>query len=165
MTPFLLVPGLNCDARVYRGAAETLWRSGPVSVANHLEGEGLAAIAANILRDAPPTFALAGFSMGGYPAFEILRQAPERVTKLALLDTSARPDSPEATDLRRRRIEATKAGKFGLDDAKVLALLPEDKPVVLVCNKLDAVHRRAELAPPSSELWTTKLRPLLPGRR
>jgi pimeloyl-ACP methyl ester carboxylesterase len=114
MTPFLLIPGLNCDARVYRGAVETLWRFGPVSVANHLEGEGLAAIAANILRHAPPTFALAGFSMGGYLAFEILRQAPGRVTKLALLDTGARPDSPEATDLRRRRIEATRAGKFGL---------------------------------------------------
>jgi GTP-binding protein Era len=39
------------------------------------------------------------------------------------------------------------AGRFGLDDAKVLALLPEGKPAVLVANKLDAVHRRAELLP------------------
>ena len=114
MTPFLLIPGLNANARVYRDAIETLWRFGPVAVANHLEGEGVGGIAANILRDAPPSFALAGFSMGGYIAFEILRQAPERVTRLALIDTSARADSPEATELRRRRIEATKAGKFGL---------------------------------------------------
>ena len=114
MTPFLLVPGLNCDARVYREAVETLWRFGPVTVANHLEGEGLPAIAANILRQAPPSFALAGFSMGGYLAFEMLRQAPERVAKLALIDTNARADSPEATEQRRRRIESVRGGKFGL---------------------------------------------------
>lgn len=114
MTPFLLVPGLNCDSRVYRGAAETLWRFGPVTIANHLEGEGLSAIAANILAAAPPTFALGGFSMGGYVAFEILRQAPERVTRLALIDTNARADSPEATELRWRRIETVRGGKFGL---------------------------------------------------
>ncbi len=113
-TPFLLIPGLNCDGRVYRDAAEVLWRFGPVTVAHHLEGEGLSGIATSILRDAPPTFALAGFSMGGYLAFEILRQAPERVTKLALIDTNARADSAEATEMRRRRIEQTKAGKFGL---------------------------------------------------
>lgn len=114
MTPFLLIPGLNADARVYREAVETLWRFGPVMVANHLEGEGMSRIAANILRTAPPSFALGGFSLGGYLAFEILRQAPERVTKLALIDTSARADAPEATDVRRRRIEQARAGKFGL---------------------------------------------------
>ena len=114
MTPFLLVPGLNCDARVYSAATTALWPLGPVTIANQLAGEGLAAIARNILAAAPPSFALAGFSMGGYIALEILRQAPERVTKLALLDTNAQPDSPEATEVRRRRIEHTRAGKFGL---------------------------------------------------
>jgi len=39
------------------------------------------------------------------------------------------------------------AGRFGLDDAKVLALMPSDKPVILIANKLDAVHRRADLVP------------------
>ena len=83
-------------------------------VANHLNGEGLAEIAANILRDAPPRFALAGYSMGGYLSFEILRQAPERVLKLALIDTNPYADSPESAGIRRRRIEQTRAGKFGL---------------------------------------------------
>jgi pimeloyl-ACP methyl ester carboxylesterase len=114
MTPFLLIPGLDCDGRVYAPASTVLWPHGPVTVANHLEGEGLAGIATNILRDAPPRFALAGFSMGGYLAFEILRQAPGRVLKLALIDTNPYADAPDATDLRRRRIEQVRAGKFGL---------------------------------------------------
>ena len=114
MTPFLLIPGLNCDARVYAPASTVLWQFGSVTIANHLVGEGIAAIAANILETAPPRFALAGFSMGGYLAFEILRQAPERVAKLALIDTSARPDTADATETRRRRIEHARAGKFAL---------------------------------------------------
>jgi pimeloyl-ACP methyl ester carboxylesterase len=114
MPSFVLVPGLNANARVYREAGEALWHHGSVTIANHLEGEGVAGIAANILRDAPPRFALGGFSMGGYVAFEILRQAPERIEKLALIDTSARADSTEATENRRRRIELTRAGKYGL---------------------------------------------------
>jgi pimeloyl-ACP methyl ester carboxylesterase len=114
MTPFLLIPGLNCDARVYAPATTALWQFGPVTIANHLAGEGLQQIATNILAVAPPHFALGGFSMGGYLSFEILRQAPERVTKLALIDTTARPDSPESTELRRRRIALAQGGKFPL---------------------------------------------------
>jgi len=62
-----------------------LWRFGPVTVANHIRDDSLGAIARRILAEAPPRFALAGHSMGGYLAFEILRQAPERVAKLALI--------------------------------------------------------------------------------
>ncbi len=113
MTHFLLVPGLNCDARVYAGVAATLWPFGPVTIANHCAGDSMAAIATAILASAPPRFALAGFSMGGYIAFEILRQAPERVLKLCLLDTAAAPDSPEATENRQRRIALARGGKFG----------------------------------------------------
>jgi pimeloyl-ACP methyl ester carboxylesterase len=114
MMPFLLIPGLNCDGRVFAPAATVLWPHGPVTMANHLEGEGLAQMATNILRDAPPRFALAGFSMGGYLGFEILRQAPDRVLKLALLDTNPYTDTPESAEIRRRRIEQTRAGKYGL---------------------------------------------------
>jgi pimeloyl-ACP methyl ester carboxylesterase len=112
MTPFLLVPGLNCDARVYAGVAQTLWPFGPVTIANHMRGDRVEAIAKAILAEAPPQFALIGFSMGGYVAFEILRQAPDRVLKLGLLDTSARPDSEEATANRRRLIALAQKGKF-----------------------------------------------------
>jgi len=112
MTPFLLVPGLNCDARVYAGVAQALWPLGPVTIANHAAGASMEAIAKAILADAPPKFALIGFSMGGYIAFEILRQAPDRVVKLGLLDTSARPDTEESTTNRRRMIALAQKGRF-----------------------------------------------------
>jgi pimeloyl-ACP methyl ester carboxylesterase len=71
-----------------------------VTVASTLGGERIEEAAASILRDAPPRFALAGISMGGYLSLEIVRQAPSRVVKLALIDTSARADTAEQTDAR-----------------------------------------------------------------
>lgn len=112
MPAYLLIPGLNCDARVYAGLANALWPCGSVTIASHLEGTSIAEIAGTILAGAPAKFGLVGFSMGGYLAFEVLRQAPERVERLALIDTSARPDTPESTANRRRMIELTRAGKF-----------------------------------------------------
>ncbi len=65
-----------------------------------------------VLDAAPERFALAGLSMGGYVALEIMRVAPARVTRLALLDTSARPDTPEQTEARRELIELSQKGRF-----------------------------------------------------
>ncbi len=113
-TPILLIPGLNCTAEIYQNQLPALWLHGPVTIADTRQGDSMAAIAANILRDAPPRFALAGFSMGGYLAFEILRQARDRVAALALLDTSARPDAPESIEKRRAGIALTEQGKFTL---------------------------------------------------
>jgi pimeloyl-ACP methyl ester carboxylesterase len=109
--PVLLVPGLNCSARVYEPQLPALWQFGPVQVADHRRGETMAAIAASILKSAPPRFALVGFSMGGYISLEILRQAKERVIKLALLDTAAAADRPEQTEKRHKAIALTKEGK------------------------------------------------------
>ena len=111
-TPILMIPGLNATTRVFQAQMETLWRFGPVTIADHRQGNTMKDIAAAALRDAPPRFALGGFSLGGYVALEIMRQVPERVTTLALIDTSARPDTPEATENRRRGIELAKAGKL-----------------------------------------------------
>src|ERR1043166_6228524 len=99
--PVVLVPGLNCSPRLYGPQLPALWRFGPVSIADHTRDDTMAAIAARILADAPPRFALAGLSMGGYIALEIMRQAADRVTRLALLDTGARADTPEAGEKRR----------------------------------------------------------------
>ena len=92
--PIVLIPGLTCSARLYADQIPTLWRFGPVTVADHTRDDNMAAIARRILAAAPPRFALAGLSMGGYIAFEIMRQAPQRVAKLALLDTGARAETP-----------------------------------------------------------------------
>jgi pimeloyl-ACP methyl ester carboxylesterase len=110
--PLLLVPGLLCTSRLYDPQLPYLWQSGPVTIANHTRHDSMAAIAADILASAPPRFALAGLSMGGYLAFEIVRQAPERVLKLALLDTSARPETPQQTERRLPQIEMAKSGRL-----------------------------------------------------
>src|SRR3981081_808444 len=95
--PILLVPGLVCSPRIFAAVIPALWRFGPVTVANHIRDDNIGAIARRILAEAPPRFALAGQSMGGYVAFEIMRQAPQRVAKLALMNPQPRPDAPEAT--------------------------------------------------------------------
>jgi pimeloyl-ACP methyl ester carboxylesterase len=110
--PILLVPGLACSPRIYAPVVPALWRFGPVTVANHIRNDSMGAIARKILAEAPPRFALAGHSMGGYIAFEIMRQAPERVAKLALMNTQARPDTPEAGERRRGQIARAKAGEY-----------------------------------------------------
>ncbi|HYI30164.1 MAG TPA: alpha/beta fold hydrolase [Bradyrhizobium sp.] len=110
--PILLVPGLACSPRIFTPVIPALWRFGPVTVANHIRDDNMGAIARRILAEAPPRFALAGHSMGGYIAFEIMRQAPERVAKLALMNTQARPDTPEAGERRRGQIARVKAGDF-----------------------------------------------------
>jgi len=110
--PILLVPGLVCSPRYFSPVVPSLWRFGPVTVANHIRDDNMGAIARRILAEAPPRFALAGHSMGGYIAFEILRQAPERVAKLALMNTQARSDTAEATARRRGMMERAKHGQY-----------------------------------------------------
>jgi pimeloyl-ACP methyl ester carboxylesterase len=110
--PILLVPGLVSSPRIFAPVVPALWRLGPVTVANHIRDDNMGAVARRILAEAPPRFALAGHSMGGYIAFEIMRQAPERVAKLALINTQARPDTPEATTRRRGQIARAQAGEF-----------------------------------------------------
>jgi pimeloyl-ACP methyl ester carboxylesterase len=110
--PLVLVPGLICSPRIWAPLVPALWRHGPVTVANHIRDDSMAGIARRILKEAPPRFALAGHSMGGYIAFEIMRQAPERVAKLALLNTQARPDTPEATARRRGMIARAQSGGY-----------------------------------------------------
>src|SRR3954467_2804079 len=110
--PILLVPGLVSSPRIFAPVLPDLWRFGPVTVANHIRDDNMGAIARRILAEAPPRFALAGHSMGGYIAFEIMRQAPDRVAKLALINTQARPDTPEATARRRGQMARAQNGEY-----------------------------------------------------
>lgn len=110
--PIVLVPGLNCSARLYAEQIPALWECGPVTIADHRRDDRMSAIAARILATAPPRFALAGLSMGGYIAFVIAQEAPERVARLALLDTSARPETSQQTDRRRTLIALAESGRF-----------------------------------------------------
>src|SRR5262249_56245930 len=98
--PVLLVPGLNCSLRLYAEQISALWRFGPVTVADHTRDDSMEAIAVRILAAPPPRFALAGLSMGGYIALTMLRQAPERVPKLALPHPSPPPETPQHPEPR-----------------------------------------------------------------
>lgn len=109
----VLVPGLLGSPRLYAPQIPELWRRGPVMVADHTRDDSMSAMTRRILAGAPPRFALAGLSMGGYVAFEIIRQAPARVAKLALLDTSARADTPEAIATRHAQMALAAHGRLG----------------------------------------------------
>jgi len=108
----VLLPGLLCDSALWKHQIADLQPFCDVSVTDLTQDETIAAMAERVLDEAPSTFALAGLSMGGYVAQEIMRQAPERVERLALVDTSARPDTEEQTTNRRRLIELAEIGTF-----------------------------------------------------
>ena len=110
--PLVLVPGLSCNAALYASQWPALADGRPILVADHARDDTLPAIAQRLLAAAPPRFALCGLSMGGYVAFEVLRQAPERVTRLALLDTSAKPATPETNEPRQQMIALAEKGAF-----------------------------------------------------
>ncbi|WP_200907069.1 alpha/beta fold hydrolase [Desulfatitalea tepidiphila] len=81
-------------------------------VAEHTRDDTMSGIASRILRNAPPQFILVGLSMGGYIAFEIMREAPERVIKLILMDTSARSDTSEQSERRSTLISRAQNGQL-----------------------------------------------------
>lgn len=117
----LLIPGLVCDAAVWTYQARHLAEIAEISVPPVTDGKTMADVARIALAGAPPSFALAGFSMGGYVALEMLRQAPDRITRLALLDTSARGDSAKKAEWRRTVIAACERGDY---DAVIEGMMP-----------------------------------------
>ena len=131
--PLVLVPGLGCDARLYAPQWPALGRGRPVIVAEHDRDESMGQIAERLLAVAPERFALCGLSMGGYVAFEIMRRAPERVTRLALLETSARPPTPESNLPREQMIALAEKGAY-------------DNVTTLLWQRLVAPHRLADEA-------------------
>ncbi len=106
--PIVFIPGLMTTCRIYQHQIEDLGQRHPVLLANHWSASTMREVATQILAVAPEKFALAGTSMGGYAALEIVRQAPNRVTSLALLSTSAKPDTPERSEGRRQQVNASR---------------------------------------------------------
>lgn len=109
--PIVFVPGLLCTEALFAPQI-VAFADRPIMVANHREHDSIEKIAASILKNAPERFTLAGLSMGGYIAMEILREAPHRVGKVALLDTNARPDSADQTERRKFMIKMTRERGF-----------------------------------------------------
>jgi pimeloyl-ACP methyl ester carboxylesterase len=109
----ILIPGLLNDADLWHDQVLGLSEIATCQVADITKGTTLRELAEGVLANAPERFALAGFSLGGYVAQEVTRIAPERIIRLALLDTSIRPDTPERLAGRRALSQAARApGKF-----------------------------------------------------
>jgi pimeloyl-ACP methyl ester carboxylesterase len=110
--PLMLVPGMLCDARLWRHQLESLGDVASPFVADITRDDSVEAMAARVLATAPARFALAGLSLGGIVAQEIMRQAPERVSRLALIDTTARAETDSHRPVALAAIEAARAGVF-----------------------------------------------------
>lgn len=143
----LLLPGLLCDARLWRDTIALLGEAAECRVADLTRDDTLAAMAARALADAPPRFALCGLSMGGYVALEAWRQAgPGRITRLALLDTSARPDSAAQARRRRGLMALARTGRFrGVTPRLLPQLVHPDRVEGAVGAEVTAMAERVGL--------------------
>lgn len=103
--PLLLIPGMMCDARLFGPQIAAFSVSRPVMTVPLIGKNSFEELAADILVHAPQRFALAGLSMGGIAAMEIIRQAPDRVTRLALMDTNPLAELPERAKEREPQIK------------------------------------------------------------
>lgn len=133
MTPITLLPGLACDAEIWEDQARVLAPRRPVRISDvHTRYATLPEMAAALLAEQPGELLLCGFSMGGMLALEVLRQAPQRVKALALLASSARPDTPELIQLRNEAIPLFEQGRMHevLQPNVALALDPAHVPAL-----------------------------------
>ena len=110
--PLVLVPGMMCDARLFLPQIIALSSETAVQIAPVIEGENVEAMARDILMRAPDTFALAGLSMGGIIAMEVLRLAPKRITRLALMDTNCQSELPNIAAARESQIVGARSGRL-----------------------------------------------------
>lgn len=110
--PLILIPGLNQTSDLWRDTAAALSPLMAIMHADLKPTETIGEMAEEVLRFAPPRFGLAGLSMGGYVAMEVIRRAPERVSRVAFLNTTARADTPEQSQRRLEAIELAKSGRF-----------------------------------------------------
>ena len=145
----VMIPGLLCSDALFADQMAGLAGVANVSIGRVLKHNNLESLASEILRVAPPKFALAGLSLGGYVAFEVLRQAPERVSKLVLLNTNARADRADQVAFREMLIGL--AQTLGPRNVQAAALpmlihksrLGERDLVDRVLNMAEAVGRDA----------------------
>ncbi|MEM1072914.1 MAG: alpha/beta fold hydrolase [Pseudomonadota bacterium] len=110
--PLVFLPGMMCDARLFGPQIAELSADTSVMVAPVTRGERVEEIASGLLHELPLKFALAGLSMGGIIAMEILRRAPDRVTRIALMDTNPLAETPQVAAAREPQIVAAQAGRL-----------------------------------------------------
>ncbi|MFV3073611.1 alpha/beta fold hydrolase [Niveispirillum fermenti] len=169
--PLLLLPGLLCDHALWAHQTEQLADIAHCHVPDLTMADSVGGLAAAVLAQAPARFALAGLSMGGYVAMEIMRQAPERVARLCLVDTSARADTDEQRQRRQALLTLARMGRFRGMSPRLLATqvhpdhveVPEIGGVVLAMTA--RVGRDAFCRQQSAILSRPDSRPDLPAIR
>jgi pimeloyl-ACP methyl ester carboxylesterase len=137
----LFLPGLLCDARLWR---DQLVAFPHADIADLTLDDDVDAMAARAFSIMPDRFALCGLSMGGYVALAMMRLAPERITRLALFDTSARADTPEQSRRRRGLMAMTRGNRFrGVTPRLLPQLLHPDRlsDPVITQDVLDMAER------------------------
>jgi pimeloyl-ACP methyl ester carboxylesterase len=144
--PLVLVPGLLCDAALWAPQIAALHEVAQCWVADVSRDDTMEAMAQRVLEEVPfERFALAGLSMGGMIALAIVRAAPHRVQKLALLDTNARPDTPERSRERMTFVaRAEQDGGFGTIHRLMLARLvhPSRQTDAVLIRSIEAMADR-----------------------
>ena len=111
MTPLLLLPGMMCDARLFAPQVAAI-HDRAVMVAPITAHDTTAELADAVLAHAPPRFALAGLSMGGIVAMEVVGRAPERVAGLCLMDTNPKAEHPKVAETRGPQMERVREGEL-----------------------------------------------------
>ena len=171
----ILVPGLLCDLSLWAAQVPALSSIAACTITDeHMNHDTIGSIARAIVADAPPRFALAGLSMGGYIALEIYRQFSDKVDRLALIDTSSRGDTIEQTDRRQGLMARCRHGRFKdvaeslypflvhpdrLDDAvlkrQVVEMAHRVGPDVFIRQQRAIIHRDDRLSTLSSVVCPT----------
>jgi pimeloyl-ACP methyl ester carboxylesterase len=171
MARLLLLPGVLCDARLWRDVLARLECAPAPAFADLTRDDSVGAMAERVLAETDGRLALAGLSLGGYVALEIARRAPERLAGLCLLDTSARADTPEQARRRRLAIALRESGQFAAVSRQLPAMLlhPDSRADAALRDELLAMaartdraaylrQQRAILARPDQRGWLGALR-------
>lgn len=157
MESLVLLPEMMCDARLFAPQIEALSRDHPVTLAPVTHGERIEEIASTLLDHLPLRFALAGLGFGGMVAMELLRRAPDRVTRLCLIATSPLPETPQQASLREPRIIAARSGRM-------MEVIEEDMPAAALApgaGRAAVMARfRAMAADQGSEVFVAQTRAL-----
>ncbi|MGJ8604312.1 MAG: alpha/beta fold hydrolase [Marivita sp.] len=141
--PVVFLPGMMCDARLFEPQIRAFSATHPVMIAPITQGQRIEEIASGILPLLPQKFALAGLSMGGIVAMEILRRAPERVTRIALMDTNCLAETPQMAANREPQIIKVKSGKLSevmRDELKPNYLAPGPRRPAVLQTVMDMAH-------------------------
>ncbi|MEL6645753.1 MAG: alpha/beta fold hydrolase [Pseudomonadota bacterium] len=145
--PLVFLPGMMCDARLFGPQTAALSATRAIHHAPITGAESIGQIAQDVLDQAPPVFALAGLSMGGIVAMEVIRRAPDRVTRLSLMDTNFLAEAPEKAAQREPQIVAARSGRLAAimrDEMKPNYLAPGPARA----NTLDLVMEMAQALGP-----------------